>query len=310
MSDAYFHEIAQHPLLRADEEVELAQQIQRGTAATDELNADNPSESLERHLELEQLVALGRCARAHLIESNLRLVVSIARPYVGHGLSLLDLVQEGNLGLQRAVEKYDWRLGYRFSTYAHWWIRQSVLAALREQGGGLRLPSNVAAMLGDANRIGRRLLLDLGREPLLEEIGAELKVEPARLAAARQAGRPALLLGMPVQSGDDDDRSVGDGLVDESAEFAAPSAAEGMDLSQRLGSMLEELAPPQCQVLRLRFGLGDQVELSAAEVASEMLLSIQQVRQLESMALGNLRRMPRVRRELAEYIGDEHRSAA
>ena len=190
LSEAYFHEIVQHPLLRADEEVELAQQIHRGTAAKTELDAAAQSLGLERRVELDQLVELGRCASQRMIESNLRLVVSIARPYTRYGLSLLDLVQEGNLGLQRAVEKYDWRLGYRFSTYAHWWIRQSILAALREHGGALRLPSSVAAVLGDARRVGQRLALDLGREPLLEEIGAELGVAPAQLTAAR-AGRGA-----------------------------------------------------------------------------------------------------------------------
>ena len=306
----YFGEIVRHELLTAHEEVALAQQLEVGKAATAQLTASASTLSQQDHLQLEQLVDTGRQARRRLIECNLRLVVSVARHYLGRGLSLLDLVQEGNVGLQIGVDKYEWQRGFRLSTYVHWWIRQSIHRGLDQYSRTIRLPSHVIAFLSDANRAEGALAADLGRQPTERELASRLDVDPAQLRAARRAARSTLQLDTPARVGQDDERTLGESLSDEAAEQAGQCAAERADLSERVQRILTELAPRERDVLRLRFGLDGLNERTLLEAGSEMGVSRERVRQIEAIALAKLRRMPGLRRELVEYMHDGAGAAA
>lgn len=306
----YFHEMVRHELLTAHEEVAFAQQLEAGKAATAKLTASESTLSRQDHLQLEQLVDTGRQAQRRLIECNLRLVVSVARHYMGLGLSLLDLVQEGNLGLQIGVDKYDWQRGFRLSTYVHWWIRQSIQRGLDQYSRTIRLPSHVVALLGSANRAENALATDLGRQPTERELASRLEVDPAQLREARRAARSPLQLDTPISVGQDDERTLGESLSDEAAAQAGQRAAERADLSERLQRILTELAPREREALRLRFGLDGHSERTLLEAGREMGVSRERVRQLEAIALAKLRRMPSLRRELAEYMHDGARETA
>jgi len=307
--DAYFREIVGHELLTAPEEVALAQQLEAGKAATAQLTASASTLSQPEYLQLEQLVDVGRQAQRHLIESNLRLVVSVARRYLGRGLALLDLVQEGNMGLQIGVDKYDWQRGFRLSTYVYWWIRQSIRRALDQHSRTIRLPSHVVQLLADATRAETALAADLGRQPTEHELARRLDVNPAQLSAARLVARSPLQLDTPWRVGEDDRRTVGESLADETAEQAGPRAAESADLSERLQRSLTALTPRERDVIRLRFGLDGLPERTLLEAGSEMGLSRERARQLEAAALARLRRMPGLRQDLAEYVDDAHDAA-
>jgi RNA polymerase primary sigma factor len=298
----YFSEIVRHQLLAAHEEVALAQRLEAGKYAAEQLALQAPSLSDDQQVELNLLAEAGRLAQQRLIECNLRLVVSIARRYVGRGLALLDLIQEGNMGLQIGIEKFDWRRGFRLSTYVHWWIRQSMLRALGQQSRTIRLPSHVVTLLADARRTESTLVTELGRQPTGDEIARRLDIHPSQLGAVRQIARQPAPLDTPARLGQDDLRTLGESLVDAAAEQAGSTAAESADLSNRLHGLVAELAPREREVLRLRFGLDGGYERTLAQAGTEMGLSRERVRQLESRALARLRRMPRLRRELADYV--------
>ena len=253
---------------------------------------------------------MGRQAQRRLIECNLRLVVSVARRYLGRGLALLDLVQEGNIGLQIGVDKYDWHRGFRLSTYVHWWIRQSIQHALNQHSRAIRLPAHVVAFLTEAKRAENALAADLGRQPTEDELASRLHVDPAQLRAARLILRSPLPLDAPVRNGEEDQRTLGDSLADDAAEHAGARAVESADLSERLQRSLTELTPRERQVLRLRFGLDGLSERTLVEAGNEMGVSRERARQLEAIALGRLRHMPGLRRDLAEYVHDGWREAA
>ena len=297
----YLREIAHHELLTAQEEVSLAQRLEAGKAALRELATAD--ETLDAELAASSSSSTaedGERARRRLIECNLRLVVSVARRYLGRGLSFLDLVQEGNIGLQIGVEKYDWRRGFRFSTYVYWWIRQAVTRAIADQSRTIRLPVHVTEFLTKIARAERELAAELGREPTVDEVAQYLDIDPERINEARRAARMPLSLETPL--GEDGELTRGDLIGDDTAAEAARESSEASDLSERLESALDELHPRERQVLRLRFGLDRGHERTLGEVGEELGVSRERIRQIEAEALAKLRRMPRLRRELLPYV--------
>ena len=296
----YLREIAHHELLSAQEEVALAQRLERGRAALRELATADETLDSERRVELERLAEDGECARRRLVECNLRLVVSVARRYLGRGLSFLDLVQEGNIGLQIGIEKYDWRRGFRVSTYVYWWIRQAVTRAVTEQSRAIRLPAHVTELLTRIARAERELAAELGREPTVGEVAQVLDMAPERIMETRRAARMTLSLETPL--GEDGGLTRGDLIGDDAATEAARESAEAADLSTRLESALDQLHPRERQVLRLRFGFERGYARTLGEVGEELGISPERTRQIEAEALNKLRHMPRLRRDLLEYV--------
>jgi RNA polymerase sigma factor (sigma-70 family) len=297
----YLREIANHDLLTAEEEVSLAQRLAAGSAARRELALEGDALDAARRRALEMQADEGDGARRHLVECNLRLVVSVARRYLGRGVSFLDLVQEGNIGLQAGIDNYDWRLGFRVSTYVYWWIRQGVLRAIANQGRTIRLPGQIIDLLTRSARAESELSAELGRQPTLDEIGRCLDVDPARIAEARQAARGPLSLESPL--GSDTDLTRADLLCDDAASDAAPRSSEASELSSALESALDELSPCERQVLRLRFGLNGNRERTLSEISRELGISRDCIRKVQNEGLRKLRRMPSVRRDLLPYLG-------
>jgi len=295
----YLREISRTPLLTADEEVMLAQQLEAGKAARERLErgVKDPAERVR----LEDEVAVGDAARTRLIESNLRLVVSVARKYIGRGLSFLDLVQEGNIGLQRGVDKYDWRRGFRFSTYAYWWIRQAVSRAVAEQSRTIRLPVHIVEQLSKLYNTARDLEHQLGRRPTPEEIGEKMGISGERVEEAFRAARVPISLEKTI--GDENDSTLADLVADE-AGLAPADAAEETVFAQAVDrSLAERLTPREAEVLRLRYGLVDHRERTLAEVGQAMGISRERARQLEATAMHKLRRDIPFRRAFQEHMG-------
>lgn len=295
----YLREIANHELLNAQEEIELAQQLEAGKAAMRELATDDDTLEPELRLDLERTADVGDRARRRLIECNLRLVVSVARRYLGRGVPFLDLVQEGNIGLQIGIDKYDWRRGYRLSTYVYWWIRQAIARAVTDHSRTIRLPGHIIELLTRTARAERELAVTLGRQPTVQEVAEELGIDAGRIIDARRAARLPVSLETPL--GDDGDLTRGDLLGDESAGEAPSKSSEASDLSERLQSALDELHPRERQVLRLRFGLDRGHERTLGEVGEVLGISRERIRQIEAEGLTKLRRMPKVRRDLLQY---------
>lgn len=255
----YLNEIGRIPLLTAQDEVRLAKAIERGD---------------------EQ-------ARQQMTSANLRLVVSVAKKYTGHDVPLLDLIQEGNSGLMRAVEKFDWRRGYKFSTYATWWIRQSITRAIAEQCRTIRLPVHTHDRLAKASRVRRDLQLSLGREPTDREIADELGFSEEQMAALNRISRAPVSLDAPV--GEDGLTAVGDLVPDEDAEEPLEEIADRM-LTEHLADAMDQLEPREQEVLRLRYGLGTGTPLTLEEIGQQFGRTRERIRQIESMALRKLRR--------------------
>lgn len=264
----YLREIAQAPLLTPEEEVELAKRIEQGDV-----------EALQR-----------------FIRSNLRLVVSIAKRYVGRGLSLLDLIQEGNLGLIRAVQKYDWRRGYRFSTYATWWIRQAITRAIADQGRTIRLPVHMIDSITRYRRTVTQLTQELGRPPRPEEVAEAMSVPPEKVEQFIRAAQRTISLEKPI--GEDEEGTLGDIIADEVARSPEEEAVESL-LQRDVAEVLEELTPRERLVLQLRFGLGNGKPHTLSEVGQQLDISRERVRQIENEALRKLRR--RAAERLAAY---------
>jgi RNA polymerase primary sigma factor len=296
----YLREIARHELLTAQEEVSLAQRLEAGKEALRRLATADTSLDPNYRIELEQQVEDGERARRRLIECNLRLVVSIARRYLGRGMPLLDLIQEGNIGLHSGVDKYDWRRGFRLSTYIYWWIRQAITRAVADQSRTIRLPVHVIELLTRIARAERELAAALGRQPTAVELGGCLDMEPERILEARRAARMPLSLETPL--GEDGDLTRGDLIGDEAAAETAHRSSEASDLSERLESALDQLHPRERQVLRLRFGLDRGYERTLAEVAAVLGVSRERIRQIEAEALRKLRHVPGLRRDLLPYM--------
>ena len=293
----YLKEISRIPLLSGREEVELAKAIERGIEATTQLTEDAQLTPQSR-LHLQDLVAKGQEARCKLIESNFRLVVSIAKKYVGHGVSFMDLIQEGNIGLIKAVEKFEYRRGFKFSTYATWWIRQAVSRALSDQGRTIRVPVHMGERITQLSRVSRELVQRYGHTPTDEEIALEMGINLKLLERIRQASQHPLSLELEV--GEDMDSTLGDFIEDENN--APPDdSAMGQLLSERMEDVLASLSAREHRVLQLRFGLHDGRSYTLEEVGQKFGVTRERIRQIEAKALSKLRH-PRRSRRLRDFL--------
>ncbi|WP_309505870.1 RNA polymerase sigma factor [Streptomyces pyxinae] len=281
----YLREIGRIPLLTAAEEVELARRVEAGLFAEERLSATPDPDSRLAH-DLDRLVVMGRMAKRRLIEANLRLVVSVAKRYVGRGLTMLDLVQEGNLGLIRAVEKFDYTRGYKFSTYATWWIRQAMSRALADQARTIRVPVHVVELINRVVRVQRRMLQERGHEPTAEEVGAQLDLSPERVGEVLRLAQEPVSLHTPV--GEEDDVALGDLIEDGDATSPVESAAFLL-LRQHLEAVLSTLGERERKVVQLRYGLEDGRPRTLEEIGHIFGVTRERIRQIESKTLGRLR---------------------
>jgi RNA polymerase primary sigma factor len=293
----YLQEIGRVSLLSASEEVELAERMERGKAAAQRLIS---SEDLMGQLRaaLRADMASGQDARRHLIQANLRLVVSIAKKYVGRGLALLDLIQEGNIGLMRAVEKFDYHKGNRFSTYATWWIRQAVTRAIAEQGRTIRLPVHMSESVGQVKRAAERLAQALERQPTAEEISTALGQPLERIERVLEAARRPVSLETPV--GEDGEHTLGDFLQDDELPTPAEFASQQL-LRQDLAAALDHLNERERRIIDLRYGLQDGQRRTLEEVGKVLGMTRERARQIEAEALRRLR-APDVGQHLRDYL--------
>jgi RNA polymerase primary sigma factor len=291
----YLKEIGKVPLLTAEQEVILAKAIEEGEAATVELAKDV---SPTRMRELQRVERQGQLAKKKLIEANLRLVVSIARRYVGRGMLLLDLIQEGNLGLIRAVEKFDYTKGFKFSTYATWWIRQAITRAIADQARTIRIPVHMVETINKLIRIQRQLLQDLGREPTPEEIGREMEFSPEKVREILKVSQEPVSLETPI--GEEADSHLGD-FIEDSDAVVPVDAASFILLQEQLDSVLHTLSERETKVVQLRFGLTDGHPRTLEEVGREFGVTRERIRQIESKTLSKLRH-PSRSQKLRDYL--------
>ncbi len=292
----YLKEAASIPLLTAIQELELAQRIERGRMAREELAKGNVSQ--RRHRELRRFIEDGWQAREHLITANSRLVISVAKKYMGRGVPFLDLIQEGNIGLMRAAKKFDYHRGYKFSTYATWWIRQAVTRAIADQGRTIRVPVHMGDQISKMLRTQHQLKQKLGRDPTVEELAEALEVPLNKVEHMIQVARRPFSLEMPI--GDDEDGLLGDFIEDQEAPAPDETATFNL-LREHLEEMLDKLPPREARILHLRYGLNDGKILTLNEVGRKMGVTRERVRQIEAQALRRLR-SPRIQRELRGYI--------
>ena len=293
----YFREMGQQGLLSADEEVQLAMEIEAGRAA-EELLATGEVTDLNEVDRLVNAREIGDAARAHLIRANTRLVVSIAKKYRGRGLQFLDLIQEGNVGLMKAVEKYDYRRGNRFSTYATWWIRQAVTRALANHGRTIRIPAHLGGRISKLSQVAQELEQEYGRQPTAEEIAENMDLPADRVRWMLRTSRQPVHLERPV--GDESDAELGDFIEDIEAPAPAESVAQTM-LTEEIGDILDQLTPREARILRLRYGLQDGESRTLKEVGEMFGLSRERIRQLEKEALRKLRH-PNFAGHLRQYL--------
>ncbi|KUM90791.1 RNA polymerase sigma factor [Streptomyces pseudovenezuelae] len=281
----YLREIGRIPLLTAAEEVDLARRVEAGLFAEEKLS-NTPDLDSQLALDLDRLVVLGRMAKRRLIEANLRLVVSVAKRYVGRGLTMLDLVQEGNLGLIRAVEKFDYARGYKFSTYATWWIRQAMSRALADQARTIRVPVHVVELINRVVRVQRRMLQERGYEPTPEEVADHLDLAPERVSEVLRLAQEPVSLHAPV--GEEDDVALGDLIEDGDAASPVESAAFLL-LREHLEAVLSTLGERERKVVQLRYGLADGRPRTLEEIGRIFGVTRERIRQIESKTLNKLR---------------------
>lgn len=293
----YFREMSHVPLLSFEEEIQLAKSIERAQKAALELSEQDGSLSAERKRELERVIKDGCLAREHLIKANTRLVVSIAKRYIGNGVPLLDLIQEGNLGLMRAVEKYEYGRGFRFSTYATWWIRQTITRAIADQGRTIRVPVYLTDKIRKMYRIAHDLEQSLGHPPSVTELAEALHIDANKVKWMMKVSRPPISLESPVG---DDETELGMLVEDEHTPSPAQSVYQEM-LRERINQVLSTLSPREARVLRLRFGLDCDRAYTLEEVGQKFGLTRERIRQIEGKALRRLRH-PRQARMLREYL--------
>ncbi len=299
----YLKEIGKVDLLTASEEVNLAMKIEAGTEAAEKLEAAENGEIELTRAEQRRLMrveSVGLDAKQQLISANLRLVVSIAKRYVGRGMLFLDLIQEGNLGLIRAVEKFDYTKGFKFSTYATWWIRQAITRAIADQARTIRIPVHMVETINKLIRVQRQLLQDLGRDPTPEEIGAEMGMSPDRVREIQKISQEPVSLETPI--GEEEDSQLGDFIEDSSA-VAPPEAASDSMLREQLEQVLDSLADRERKVIKFRFGLEDGHPRTLEEVGREFGVTRERIRQIESKTLAKLRHPSRSGR-LKDYMED------
>jgi len=297
----YLKEIGKVPLLTAEQEVILAKAIEEGEAATAELDkaVDGGKKlSTTRLRELQRVERQGQLGKKKLIEANLRLVVSIAKRYVGRGMLFLDLIQEGNLGLIRAVEKFDYTKGYKFSTYATWWIRQAITRSIADQARTIRIPVHMVETINKLIRIQRQLLQDLGREPTPEEIGREMEFSPEKVREILKVSQEPVSLETPI--GEEEDSHLGD-FIEDSDAVVPVDAASFILLQEQLDSVLHTLSEREKKVIQLRFGLTDGHPRTLEEVGREFGVTRERIRQIESKTLSKLRH-PSRSQKLRDYL--------
>jgi RNA polymerase primary sigma factor len=299
---AYLKEIGKVPLLTAEQEVELAQRIEAGLFAAEKMRQADQGEaaklSAALRRDLDWLVADGQRAKRHLLEANLRLVVSIAKRYLGRGMLFLDLIQEGNLGLIRAVEKFDYTKGYKFSTYATWWIRQAITRAMADQARTIRIPVHMVEQINKLTRVQREMLQELGREPTPEELAKELDMTPEKVVEIQGYAREPVSLETTI--GDDQDSSLGDFIEDADAPIAAEVVSYGL-MQEQLGEVLRTLTDREAAVVKMRFGLVDGQPRTLDEIGREFGLTRERIRQIESKTLSKLRH-PSRSQKLRDYL--------
>lgn len=293
----YFRQMAQEPLLTAAEEIDLAKRIELGKETQDKFHLMRRSERLQNP-EMQACIDDGQAAREHLGRANTRLVVSIAKRYMGQGLPFPDLIQEGNVGLMRAVDKYDYKRGNRFSTYATWWIRQAITRALAQKTRTIRIPLHMTERIRQMYRTAQVLEQNLGRRPTPEEIAIEMELPAESVRGMMDASQHAIALERPV--GDDGDSEFGDFIEDQDTPSPVESATQHL-LQETIEEVLSELTPRQSHILRLRFGLGGGEPHTLEEIANKFGLSRERIRQLEKEALRRLRH-PRLAHNLRDYL--------
>ncbi|QJU53664.1 RNA polymerase sigma factor [Herbiconiux sp. KACC 21604] len=293
----YLKQIGKVALLNAAEEVELAMRIEAGLFAEDKLaTTENLSPSAKR--ELQWVAKDGQRAKSHLLGANLRLVVSLAKRYTGRGMQFLDLIQEGNLGLIRAVEKFDYTKGFKFSTYATWWIRQAITRAMADQARTIRIPVHMVEVINKLARVQRQMLQDLGREPTPEELSRELDMTPEKVIEVQKYGREPISLHTPL--GEDGDSEFGDLIED--TEAVVPADAVGFTMLQKqLESLLDSLSEREAGVIRMRFGLGDGMPKTLDQIGDTFGVTRERIRQIESKTMAKLRH-PSRSQSLRDYL--------
>jgi RNA polymerase primary sigma factor len=282
----YLKQIGRVPLLNAGQEVELAKRIEAGLFAEEKLAEGSPNLSTDARIDLEWIAEDGRRAKNHLLEANLRLVVSLARRYIGRGMLFLDLIQEGNLGLIRGVEKFDYTRGYKFSTYATWWIRQAITRAIADQSRTIRLPVHMVEAINKLVRVQRRMLQDLGREPTPEELAAELDMTPEKVIEVQKYGREPISLHTPL--GEDGDSEFGD-LIEDFQAIQPSEAVSFTLLQEQLHSVLGTLSEREAGVVSMRFGLTDGQPKTLDEIGKVYGVTRERIRQIESKTMSKLR---------------------
>jgi RNA polymerase primary sigma factor len=294
----YLKQIGKVPLLNAEQEVELAKRIEAGLFAEEKLGQGIAGMAPDQRIDMEWIAEDGRRAKNHLLEANLRLVVSLAKRYTGRGMLFLDLIQEGNLGLIRAVEKFDYTKGYKFSTYATWWIRQAITRAMADQARTIRIPVHMVEVINKLARVQRQMLQDLGREPTPEELAAELDMTPEKVIEVQKYGREPISLHTPL--GEDGDSEFGD-LIEDSEAIQPGEAVSFTLLQEQLHSVLDTLSEREAGVVSMRFGLTDGQPKTLDEIGKVYGVTRERIRQIESKTMSKLRH-PSRSQVLRDYL--------
>jgi len=294
----YLKQIGKVPLLNAEQEVELAKRIEAGLFAEEKLAEGARGLTPDQRIDLEWIAEDGRRAKNHLLEANLRLVVSLAKRYTGRGMLFLDLIQEGNLGLIRAVEKFDYTKGYKFSTYATWWIRQAITRAMADQARTIRIPVHMVEVINKLARVQRQMLQDLGREPTPEELAVELDMTPEKVVEVQKYGREPISLHTPL--GEDGDSEFGD-LIEDSEAIQPGEAVSFTLLQEQLHSVLDTLSEREAGVVSMRFGLTDGQPKTLDEIGKVYGVTRERIRQIESKTMSKLRH-PSRSQVLRDYL--------